>query len=202
VTSIGLGRRKATWNRDDRVNLNSTTAGRSRRIGILGEKLAEAQLRTHGFTNVKNLNYALQVNHPGADLYAERSGVGFWISVKARNKYTEGGRLNDRYKIKPTELLFLSRYQVSQPSSKVACIAISFVFSDRSTFGGEPPRSYSCYFALLNMITNGILMSARHLTTYEVLAHNEMIPSAEDLSDLENEYERRSSIAMPATPSC
>ena len=96
---IGPARQRATCNREDRVNLDSTTAARSRRIGILGEKLAEAQLCANGFKNVKNLNHTLHVNHPGADLYAERNGVGYWISVKARNKYTEGKKLNDRYKV-------------------------------------------------------------------------------------------------------
>jgi hypothetical protein len=199
MTSIDPGRKRVTWNRKDRVNLGSATAGRSRRIGILGEKLAEAQLRAHGFTNVKNLNHTLRMHHPGADIYAERGGVGFWISVKARNKYAEDGKLNPRYKIKPDELLFLSGCRNRQPDSVVACITISFVMSDRSTFGGEPSRSYSCYFALLDMKRNGILMSPRHLAMYELLALNEMIPPAEDVSDLENTYERRTPIARPST---
>nr|WP_294506431.1 hypothetical protein [uncultured Rhodopila sp.] len=192
MTSTGVGRRKATWNREDRVNLDSTTAERARRIGILGEKLAEAQLRVHGFTKVKNLNHTLRINHLGADLYAERNSVGYWISVKARNKYTEGKKLNDRYKIGPEELSNLAECESRQFGSRAACIVISFVMSDRSTFGGEPPRSYSCYFMPPR---KGILMAPRHLATYELFALNEMIPSTEDVSGLENTYERRTPVA-------
>nr|WP_294545340.1 hypothetical protein [uncultured Rhodopila sp.] len=153
---------------------------RLRRLGILGEKLAEAQLRANGFINVRNLNDSLRANHPGADLYAERNGVGYWISVKGRNKYTNDRRLNDRYKV---DLLKLAECVSRQPGSIAACVVISFVISDRSTLDGEPPRSYSCYFMPPR---KGILMRPIHLATYERLALNEMIPSTEDVSGLEN----------------
>jgi len=186
------GRRKATWNRPDRVNLDSATAGRARRIGILGEKLAEARLLAHGFRNIRNLNHTLRINHPGADLYAEGKGVSHWISVKARNKYTESGTLNGRYKIDPDELKSLAECERQQPGSRAACVAISFVMSERVAFGGEPPRSYSCYFMLLNLNGRaGVLMRPKRLEEYECLALNELIPHAEDVSDLENIYERR-----------
>lgn len=153
---------------------------RLRRLGILAEKLAEAQLRANGFINVRNLNQSLRANHPGADLYAERSGIGYWISVKGRNKYTNDRKLNDRYKV---DLLKLAECVSRQPGSIAACVVISFVISDRSTLGGEPPRSYSCYFMPPR---KGILMRPIHLATYERLALNEMIPSTEDVSGLEN----------------
>jgi hypothetical protein len=203
MTSLEPNRRKLTWNRSDRVNLDSGTAGRARRIGILGEKLAESQLLAHDFTNVRNLNRTLRMNHPGADLYAERNGIGFWISVKARNKYTEGAKLNDRYKIDPEELLSLAECRARKPGSRTACVAVSFVMSERSALGGEPPRSYSCYLAPLDLTGgNGILMRPRHLATYQCLALNETIPLTEDVSDLENRYERRTTIARTVKEEC
>ena len=87
--------------------------------------------------------------------------------------------------------------KVDNQCSKAACIVISFVMSDKSTFGGEPPKSYSCYFALPK---KGILMSPKNLATHEVFAFNEMIPSTEDVSGLENTYERRKAIAPAIRP--
>ena len=71
------------------------TAERARTLGQVGEQLAEDVLRRSGFCNVTNLN-RLAPNFPYADLYAERDGRRYVISVKTRNKYQVDGSINGR----------------------------------------------------------------------------------------------------------
>ncbi len=182
---------KATWNNADRVELDRSTAARNRRIGTLGESLAEEALRLNGFVDVKNLNITKKYNHPGADIYAERNGFKYWISVKCRNKYTEAGELNPRYRVN-RDVAFLEKLVSDDPGSKMACVAISLVVSQEMAHGGEPAPSYSCY--LLELTSGGrtgILMGPRHLEKYEQLILNGPLPQGMDWSELANRYSRR-----------
>lgn len=60
-------------------------------LGREGERIAATLLERAGFTSVRRLNDE-QVNFPFADLYAERAGRKFFISVKARNRYEKPRR--------------------------------------------------------------------------------------------------------------
>ena len=73
--------RKGAWRRPDRVMLTRGTAKRAGKLGDVGEQLALAELSAHGFSSIKPLNHPKK-NHPFADVYAERGGERFWISVR------------------------------------------------------------------------------------------------------------------------
>ena len=65
-------------------------AKRKKSLGELGELFAIKALVNNGFSYIKNLNDK-KMNYPFADLYAEKDGKSYVISVKARNKYTNNG---------------------------------------------------------------------------------------------------------------
>lgn len=71
---------------------------RWKKLGDLGEYLAEVLFRRAGFENIRNLNKE-RTNKMFADVYAEREKKAYIVSVKARNKYQKSGKLNDRYKL-------------------------------------------------------------------------------------------------------
>lgn len=71
---------------------------RKKSLGELGELLAIKALVDNGFEKVMNIN-DIKRNFVFADLYAEKEGKKYLISVKTRNKYTKDGKLNDRYKL-------------------------------------------------------------------------------------------------------
>ncbi len=140
------------------IKLNQSTALRVRSLGALGELLAIKALVDNGFNNIRNLNDQKR-NFPYADLYAERDGQKYVISVKARNRYENNGRLNSRYKLgsdcesksKKAELKF---------NAKAAWMAIS-LFDDL----------YSIYFGTLESLRGktGIPMGENYVKKYECL---------------------------------
>ena len=76
-------------------------ASRKKSLGELGELYALQALVDNGFNNIKNLNDKKR-NEPFADLIAEKDGIRYTISVKARNKNRGGrsiGKTNDRYNL-------------------------------------------------------------------------------------------------------
>ncbi len=81
------------------AKLDRRTALRFKKLGDVGEELTDSLLRRNGFDEVRNLNL-LRNNFAFADVFAERDGVRYVISVKMRNKYefTRDGsrRLNSR----------------------------------------------------------------------------------------------------------
>jgi len=166
--------RKGAWKRKDRVVLGQGTARRAGKLGYVGEQLAMAELSGHGFTDIEPLNHPKK-NHPFADIYAERDGEKLWISVKTRNKYQTDGSLNYCYKISPREKEFSDRLEQGKPGTEAACIGVSVVVSQNSCRDGEPPNSYSCYFAKLRSLTDqqGIGMRKRQLPHYECFRRDE-----------------------------
>jgi hypothetical protein len=64
----------------------------------LGELFAIKALVDNGFDRIKNLNDKAR-NEPYADLYCEKEGKKYVISVKARNKFQLDGKLNPRYNL-------------------------------------------------------------------------------------------------------
>jgi hypothetical protein len=118
--------RKGTWRREDRVVLGAETARRGGKLGFVGEQLALGELSLHGFTAITDLNHPKK-NHPFADIYAERKGEKFWISVKTRNKYQNDGTINYCYKISPKERAFAHHLEQTNPDTVAACISVSVV---------------------------------------------------------------------------
>ena len=81
-----------------KIKLTSLEGKRFKKLGDIGESIADELLLTNGFDNVKNLN-DVKVNFPFADFLAEKEGNRYLISVKTRNKYERSGKLNSRYKL-------------------------------------------------------------------------------------------------------
>ena len=73
-------------------------AGRKKSLGELGELFGIKALVDKKFEKIVNIN-DIKNNYPFADLYAEKDGKKYVISIKARNKYQKNGTLNSRYKL-------------------------------------------------------------------------------------------------------
>lgn len=162
------------------TKLDRTTAHRCKKLGDIGEELAEHLLKVNGFSNVQNLNL-LKSNFPFADFYAEREDVRYIISVKIRNKYEstcdETERLNSRYKLgsKCYEHAEVSELQFD---AKAAWLTISL-----------DSETYSAYFGLLSLLngSRGVKMSEKAVALYECLAKD--LPHDFNYVELENVYE-------------
>jgi len=66
---------------------------KARLLGGMGEELTPHLLQHAGFTNIQDLN-AKKTNQVDADFLASREGHRYFISVKARNKWTNKGEPN------------------------------------------------------------------------------------------------------------
>jgi hypothetical protein len=77
---------------------NKKEASRKKSLGELGELFAIKALVDNHYEKIINLNDK-KMNFPFADLYAEKDGKRFIISVKARNKYQKDHKLNAFYNL-------------------------------------------------------------------------------------------------------
>lgn len=176
ISTSDLSSRK--WRRADRVVLTKSTAERARELGAKGEWLASRHLRDAGFGDVRNLNEEEKRNFPFADLSAELSGVRYFISVKARNRYqADGVTLNSSYKLGAKQ-----RKLARLHTGVAAWIAVSFDIRR---------GKYSCYFGLLDELVgrHGIKMTAEATARYRCLAEDLKYPW--DLTHLLNVPVRR-----------
>ncbi len=80
---------------------NKKEASRKKSLGELGELFAIKALVDNRYDKIVNLNDK-KMNFPFADLYAEKDGKKFIISVKARNKYQKNHKLNAYYNLGST----------------------------------------------------------------------------------------------------
>ena len=71
---------------------------RTKSLGEIGELYGIKALVDNGFTNIKNLN-DIRMNYPYADVFAEKDGRRYVISIKGRNKLQNNGELNGRFKL-------------------------------------------------------------------------------------------------------
>ena len=167
--------------------LDKLTVRRRGELGRIGELIAVEELSAHGFTAILLLRERNQI-YPFADIYAEREGRKFWISVKTRNKYRANGTLNTRYKIPANQTERAHDLEQAHPGADAAFIAISVVLSRKSCRCNEPPHSYSCYFGPLTILTrrNGIGMREEERSLYECFAENKPIPDNYDVSNLDS----------------
>lgn len=71
---------------------------RKKSLGELGELFGIKALVDGHFEKVVNLNDR-KMNYPFADLYAEKEGKRFIVSIKARNKFQKNHTLNSHYNL-------------------------------------------------------------------------------------------------------
>ena len=172
--------------------LDKSVTKRFKKIGNLGEYLAGRLLLENGFKNIRDLNREDSSNTADFDFTAERKGIKYAISVKARNKYENsaaGPKLNSRYKLTNDPIRFAEdakrRYQ-----SVASWITISLEI-DKGIF--------SAYFGTLPDLSGnqkGINMSQEAIRKYEQLAllrkFENMGLSKSDYNGLKNVYKRAS----------
>ena len=162
--------------------LNSMTAQRAKKLGDIGESLAEALLGQHGFVNIRNVN-TIRMNFPYADFFAERAGTRYVISVKIRNKYefSRAGlrRLNRRYKL-GSKCHEHAAHAATHCGAVPAWLAIAL-----DTY------SYCAYFGLLSDLSGsrGINMSPTAVLSYECFAND--VPHTFQHASLVNVYALR-----------
>jgi hypothetical protein len=72
---------------------------RMKALGVWGERKAFALLQKAGFRKVRDIN-AEMLNHPFADIYAERGNMRYIIGLKTRNKYQMNGIINPTYNVR------------------------------------------------------------------------------------------------------
>ena len=159
--------------------LDQATAHRAQKLGGFGETLAEQILRHAGFTSIRNLNETRK-NFPFGDIYAERDGQRYVISVKIRNRYeARTGKLNARYKLGKDCYELAARAQ-AEFSAISAFLAVS-LSSD----------SYCAYFAPLGVLggSRGVSMTPAAVLRYECLGKD--TPHHIDVLHLKNTYSER-----------
>lgn len=71
---------------------------RKKSLGELGELFAIKALVDNSFEKIVNLNDR-KMNYPFADLYAEKDGKKYIISIKARNRFQKNNKLNASYNL-------------------------------------------------------------------------------------------------------
>ncbi len=171
--------------------LDGSVIDRFKKVGKLGEYIAEILLKDANFNNVENLNKDRK-NTPDFDLYAEKGRFKYAISVKTRNKYenpAHGIKLNSRYKLTDNPKKF------EEEAYKRFKAIPSFVAIAMNIDSGN----FDAYFGRLQDIKKGnkkgILMSEKNLENYQCLTSNKAITdmgiTKEEYVKLKNEYKKR-----------
>jgi hypothetical protein len=142
----------------------------------LGERWTERLLENAGFRAIQDLN-ATRHNHPGGDFLAERDCTCYFITVKARNKFVQGGRrLNGGYNIYPKKVRAAAREYRAIPSWLTIQLD-----TDR--------RCFTAYFGTIDALPNpeavAVPMSLKAVARYECLARDSV--DLEITSDLSNQ---------------
>jgi hypothetical protein len=125
-------------------NENKKEALRKKSLGELGELFAIKALVDKGFEKIQNLN-DITMNFPFADLYAEKDGENYVISVKARNKYQKNGKENTSYNLGDNVALKAKKAE-DEFNAKAYWMAIQF---DEET--------YSIYFGSLEELEHKLI---------------------------------------------
>lgn len=144
-----------------KVKLDNKFALRVKSLGALGELIAIKALVDNDFEKIRNLNDQKK-NFPYGDLYAEKGGRRYVISVKSRNKYQRSGELNNRYKL-GNRCYENAELACNQYEAEPYWMAIQF---DGDTF--------SAYFGSLSQLNGkkGIPMGSKDISNYECLAED------------------------------
>ena len=120
---------------------NKKEAARKKSLGELGELFALKSLVDQGFDKIKNLNDQ-QMNEKYADVIAEKNGKRYAISVKARNKFTNKGKLNTRYRL-GSNVFENAKYAEEKYDAKAYWLAVQF-----------DNNSFSIYFGSLDSLND------------------------------------------------
>lgn len=105
--------------------LTKKEAGRKKSLGELGELFGIKALVDNKFEKIVNLN-DIKMNYPFADLYAEKDGKKYVISIKARNKYQKNGTtLNSRYKL-GSNAYSKAKYAAKEKDAEAYWMAVQF----------------------------------------------------------------------------
>lgn len=134
---------------------------------MIGEELAPSLLREAGFTVITSL----PGNHPDADFLASKDGRRYLISVKARNKWTNTGELNPRYKLhsklRSTEKALATARDYG---AEYAWLAIQIDRRTYSAFFGTHAQLLNAQEMGRKLNGTGIPMGERYLSRYQRLA--------------------------------
>ena len=110
-------------------------AARKKSLGELGELFA---IKTHvdqEYDKIRNLNDD-HMNEVFADIYCEKANRRFVISVKARNKYQNDGKLNSRYNL-GTNAYEKAKKTADKYKAEPYWMAIQFDAHEYSVFFGS-----------------------------------------------------------------
>lgn len=110
-------------------------AARKKSLGELGELFAIKALVDNGFEGIRNLNDKKR-NEPFADLYCEKDGNKYVISVKARNKFQLDGKLNSRYNL-GSNFRVLAENAEKKYMAKAYWLAVQFDSNSFSIYFGS-----------------------------------------------------------------
>jgi len=164
--------------------LDKSQTARSKKLGDLGEYIAEVQLQQKGFKQVKNLN-TLKHNSIFADIYAVRDEIKYIFSVKTRNKFENNGSLNSRYKLGARCYEYATLAE-KEHDAQAAWIAVA-IDADEGSF--------NAYWGLLDDLqgNTGILMSVKATKNYNCLTQNSRLNEYVDFDYkiLKNKYKTR-----------
>jgi len=114
---------------------NKKEAARKKSLGELGELFALKALVDQKFDKIRNLNDQ-KMNEKFADIIAEKEGVKYVISVKARNKYEVNGNLNTRYKL-GSNAYEKASYAEEKYKAKAYWLAVQFDSASFSIYFGS-----------------------------------------------------------------
>jgi hypothetical protein len=124
---------------------NKKEAARKKSLGELGELFALKALVDRKFDRIRNLNDN-KMNESYADIECEKNGIKYVISVKARNKYQQNGKINPRYNL---GLQVYEKAKAAEKKFKATAYWMAIQFDT---------KSYSIYFGSLKELDgkNGI----------------------------------------------
>ena len=123
---------------------------RTKSLGEIGELFGIKALVDNGFTNIRNLN-DVRMNYPYADVFAEKNGRRYVISIKGRNKWEVSGKLNGRYRLMYAKNAYHNAEKAEKEfDAEAAWMAIPF-----------EEDKYSVYFGTLNELDGNKGISIR-----------------------------------------
>ncbi len=164
--------------------LDKSQTERFKKLGDLGEYIAEVQLQQKGFKLVKNLNIVKQ-NCMFADIYAVQDEIKYIFSVKTRNKLENNGNLNSRYKLGAKCYEYATSAE-KEHDAKAAWIAVT-IDTDKGIF--------DAYWGFLDDLkgNTGIPMSLKATKNYNCLTKNSSLNDYVDFDYkiLKNKYKTR-----------
>ena len=166
---------------------DASTAARSRSNGEIGEKLAEQVLATNGFVNIENLNKT-HANHKYADIYAEKDGVRYAISVKTRNKYTASGKLNPAYNLIQGGDAEFAKSAEDAKGAKAAWVAVAL-----------EDATFDAYFGLLSSLASARSIPMTQKATKNYLCLAQGIPHDENPLEFKNQYQMNNDPVNPVS---